>query len=147
MDNSRPPNPYSMGPDDFTPFDAYDIDFANQDYGFGTSTDLLGNNPDAAAFLDLGEYYPSDNARRNGYGDPSLPLMPSSYGQAFDLGAHEELSDFQPSTPYQARPGQTVESHDNLVPASNDSGPGSLAALAPYVTPSDVLCHPFNQSA
>ena len=137
MDNSRPPNPYSMGPDDFTPFDAYDIDFANQDYGFGTSTDLLGNNPDAAAFLDLGEYYPSNDPNMNGYGDPGLPLMPSSYGQAFDLGAHEELSDFQP------RPGQMVESHDNLVPASNDPRPGP-PALAPYIAPSDVLS---NQSA
>ena len=137
MDNSRPPNAYSMGLDDFTPFDPYDIDFANQDYGFGTSTDLLGNDPDAAAFLDLVEYYPCDIPSRNGYGDPSLPSMPFFHGQAIDHGAHEELSDFQP------RPGQMVESHDNLVPASNDPRPGP-PALAPYIAPSDVLS---NQSA
>ena len=99
-----------------------------------------------AAFLDLGECYPSDNSIMNDYGDPSLPLMPFSYGQSVAYGAHQELSDFQPSTPYQAKPGHTTKPHDNLVPASNDPEPGCPATLAPYVTPSDVLC-PSNQSA
>ena len=49
MDNSRPTTPYSMGPDDFTPFDPYDFSFPNQNYGFDTSTDLPGNGPDACS--------------------------------------------------------------------------------------------------
>ena len=146
MDSSRPPNPYSMGPDDFTPFDAYDYYCANQVDGFETSTDLLGNTPDAAVFLNLDEFSQSDSPCMNGYGDPTLSSMPFSYGQPFAHWVRQESSDLEPSIQHQARPERIIESHDNLVPASNDPGPDSAAALAPYVAPSDVLC-PSNQSA